>query len=171
MLYRKQGFTIVEVIIVVVVVGILAGLATFAFVQVQANVRNGERAADMNIIADGLERYYQKNGGYPSCSAMTQTASSVATLLDIPVETLAAPTATSGTNSITGCSLLTGSGADVYAYIGDPTTACVANQFCYEYTLQYRQEGTSTIVTKESERCGEVPSSSYAEIQCYRPAS
>lgn len=173
MLYRKQGFTIVEVIIVVVVVGILAGLATFAFVQVQANVRNGERAADMNIIADGLERYYQKNGAYPSCTAMTQTASSVATLLDIPTNTLTAPTATSGTNSIAGCSLLTGSGADVYAYIGDPTAACVANEFCYEYTLQYRQEGGSTIISKESDRCGETRSTSatYAEVQCYRPAS
>jgi len=170
MIYRKQGFTIVEVIIVVIVIGILASLATFAFVQVQTNVRNNERTADISVIADGLERYYRKNGAYPSCTAMTQSASTVATLLDIPAETLAAPTAASGTNSITGCSLLVGSGDDVYAYIGDPTTACTANQFCYEYTLQYRLEGTTTVITKESERCGEIPSTS-SEIQCYRPAS
>jgi prepilin-type N-terminal cleavage/methylation domain-containing protein len=169
---RSKGFTIVEVIIVVIVIGILVGMATVVFTQVQKNTRNEQRAADINVIADGLERYYSATGVYPNCYNMTQSASTVASLLEIGKESLQAPTAASGTNSIT-CSLLSaGSGQDVYGYVGDTTTECTTNTattFCFEYTLQYREEGTGTIITKESVRCGK--DSEAGEAACSRPAS
>jgi prepilin-type N-terminal cleavage/methylation domain-containing protein len=167
MTYRSQGFTIVEVIIVVIVTGILVSLGILAFTQVQTNVRNDQRAADIAVIAEGLEEYYRANGVYPSCTTMTQSIATVASLLGIPKESLTAPTAASGTNSIS-CSLLTaGSGADNYAYVGDLTSACTAGTYCLEFTLQYRQEGTGTIITKESIKCGEVGTNTPT---CYRPA-
>jgi prepilin-type N-terminal cleavage/methylation domain-containing protein len=166
---RSNGFTIVEVIIVVIVIGILVGLGTFAFVQVQTNARNDQRAADTTAIADALEEYYRINSVYPSCSAMTQSAATVASLLKVDVEVLRAPTAASGTNSLS-CALLTsGTGADTYAYVGDATTECTSNTFCFEFTLQYRQEGTGTIISKESIRCGKNVAT--GEATCSRPAS
>lgn len=167
MIHRALGFTIVEIIIVVVVIGILASLGVFAFTQVQTNVRNDQRAADIALIAEGLEGYYRKNGVYPSCTTMTQSIDTVASLLGIEKGALTAPKAAAGTNSIT-CSLLTaGSGPDSYAYVGDLTSQCTAGTYCLEFTLQYRQEGTGTIISKESVKCGEI----YDTIpSCYRPA-
>jgi prepilin-type N-terminal cleavage/methylation domain-containing protein len=167
MTYRSQGFTMVELIIVVIVIGILVSLGVVAFTQVQANVRNDHRAGDVAVITEGLEEYYRTNGVYPSCSAMTQSISTVASMLGIQEDVLSAPTAADGTNSIT-CSLLTaGSGPDSYAYVGDLTSACTAGTYCLEFTLQYRQEGTGTIITKESVKCGEMGTNTPV---CYRPA-
>jgi prepilin-type N-terminal cleavage/methylation domain-containing protein len=163
---RVRGFTIVEVIIVVVVVGILASLSIFAFTQVQRNVRNDQRAADIAELTSALEKYHHDHNAYPSCSAMTQSVSTVASLLGVSQEALTAPTATAGTNSVT-CSLLNGtSGPDVYAYVGDSTTQCTSNTYCFEFTLQYRQDGTGTIITTESLYCGQ-----YSTSVCARPAS
>jgi len=167
MTYRAHGFTIVELIIVVIVIGIVVSLGIVSFTQVQTNVRNDQRVADVTTIAEGLEDYYRANGVYPSCATMTQSVATVASLLDIEEGALTAPTAADGTNSIT-CSLLTaGSGPDSYGYVGDLTSQCTAGTFCLEFTLQYRQEGTGTIITKESENCGEVDGDNQA---CYRPA-
>ena len=154
MVYRARGFTIVEVIIVVIVVGILASLSIFAFTQVQSNARNDQRTADTTIISDALEKYYRANGGYPSCSAMTQSVSVVASLLQIDKNALEAPGASAGTNSISCGALTSGGGPDVYGYVVDTSSSCTAGTYCLEYTLQYRQEGTGAIISKESIRCG-----------------
>lgn len=149
-----SGFTIVEVIIVVIVVGILASLGIFAFTQVQMNARNDERASDATIISSALEEYYRENSVYPTCSQMTQSAASVADLLDIDEAALQSPSDSGGVNSIACGALSPGSGPDDYGYVVDTSSPCVTGTYCYEYTLQYRQEGTGTIISKESLRCG-----------------
>ena len=160
---RAQGFTIVEVIVVVIVVGILATLGTFSFIRVQQNVRNDERTSDIMIISDALERYYEKNSVYPSCSTMTQAIGTVANLLTIDESALTSPTAAQGTNSIT-CAALTSTGPDAYRYVGDTTTECNAGTFCFEYTLQYKREGDNAIISKGSIQCGKAFSNG-----CQRP--
>lgn len=151
---RSSGFTIVEVIVVVIVVGILAGLSMFAFNQVQANARNDERVSDVTAISTALEEYYRENSVYPSCSQMTQSASAVASLLGISESALESPSDSSGVNSVT-CGVLTaGNGPDDYGYVVDTSSVCAAGTYCYEYTLQYRQEGTGIIISEESIRCG-----------------
>lgn len=151
---RLPGFTIVEVIIVVIVVGILATIGMFAFTQVQSNTRNDERASDVTIISGALEEYYRANSVYPTCSQMTQSAASVADLLDIDEAALQSPSDSGGVNSIVCGALSSGSGPDDYGYVVDTSSPCVAGTYCYEYTLQYRQEGTNAIISKESLRCG-----------------
>lgn len=163
---RTHGFTIVEIVVVVVVVAILASLGIFAYTLVQNNVRNDQRSADITLLADALERYYRDNGVYPSCNTMTQSAATVANLLKVDKEVLRTPTATIDTNSIQCGLLSSGSGADVYGYVGDTTSACTSGSFCYEFTLQYRQEGSGAIISKESIRCGQSNS-----VGCYRPAN
>lgn len=63
---NQSGFTIVELLIVIVIIGILAGLVISTFVGVQQKARNSERQTDINTISGQLEAYYAKNSGYPT---------------------------------------------------------------------------------------------------------
>ena len=62
---RKAGFTIVELLVVIVVISILAGIAYFngqGFIQ-----RGADSAAkgDISKIGSALQSYYNKNGEFP----------------------------------------------------------------------------------------------------------
>lgn len=150
---NNNGFTIVELIVTVMVIGILASLALFGYNQVQKDARNSQRTAKITVIADALEKYYSKNGEYPSCTAMTQSGSQVATnvLPGLDATALVAPTSPSGTtNSITCTALSAGSGPDAFAYIGNGGTSCSTSNVCLHYTLQYRNENTGAITAVTS---------------------
>jgi prepilin-type N-terminal cleavage/methylation domain-containing protein len=61
-----KGFTIVELLIVIVVIGILAALVLNAFGNVQAKARDTQRQTDVRSLATALEVYYNNNGNYPA---------------------------------------------------------------------------------------------------------
>lgn len=61
-----QGFTILEMLIVIVVVGVLASLTFNAVGDSRARGRDAERATDIDTLHSRLEEYYSDNGGYPN---------------------------------------------------------------------------------------------------------
>lgn len=143
---NKIGFTIVEVIITIVVIGLLVSIGIFSYSKIQAESRDAQRTARLNTLIEALEKYYAKNGEYPSCSAMTQSADTIAStvLPGLDKAALVAPKAPTGTtNSITCTALVGSSGPDAFAYVGDGSTTCSTGAACLKYTLQYREENTS----------------------------
>ncbi|MGB3023884.1 MAG: type II secretion system protein [Candidatus Saccharimonadales bacterium] len=62
----QKGFTIVELLIVIVVIGILAALVLNTFSGVQKRARDTQRQTDVNALATQLEVSYNDNGYYPS---------------------------------------------------------------------------------------------------------
>lgn len=72
---RRTGFTIVELIIVVAIIGILMAISLVAYRNVQAGANDKARAADVSAIMDALEKYYQKNGEYPADDQLNPTYS------------------------------------------------------------------------------------------------
>lgn len=60
------GFTIVELLIVIVVIGILAAITIVAFNGVQARAHNAKRVSDLAGIAKAIELYRADNGRYPA---------------------------------------------------------------------------------------------------------
>lgn len=62
---RKSGFTLIEMMIVLVIIGILAGLTLTAFVGTRKTARDGKRKADLEMIASALEMYRTDKGHYP----------------------------------------------------------------------------------------------------------
>ena len=64
-LKRQSGFTIIELLIVIAIIGILATLVLTNFQGAQAKGRDTVRTSDMNSVYQKLEEFYNENGGYP----------------------------------------------------------------------------------------------------------
>lgn len=62
---KAQGFTIVELLIVIVVIGLLAALVIVQFTNVQARARDSERKSDLRALQSKVAEYYALNGYYP----------------------------------------------------------------------------------------------------------
>lgn len=62
----QRGFTIIELLIVIAIIAILAGLVLNNFQGAQAKARDTQRVTDINNIHSKLEEYYNENGAYPS---------------------------------------------------------------------------------------------------------
>ena len=64
---RKQnGFTLIELIIVIVVIGILASIIYVSFTVTEQRSRDAQRDRDIFEVQRALEKYYADNGTYPS---------------------------------------------------------------------------------------------------------
>jgi prepilin-type N-terminal cleavage/methylation domain-containing protein len=70
---NSKGFTIVELLIVIVVIGILAALVIVQFTNVQARARDAERKSDIRALQSKVAEYYALNGYYPT--ALSQITS------------------------------------------------------------------------------------------------
>lgn len=64
-----SGFTIVELLIVVVVIAILAAISTVAYTAIQTRARDSVRSDAMAKIERALEMYKTDYGRYPSATA------------------------------------------------------------------------------------------------------
>lgn len=71
---RTKGFTIVELLVVIIVISILATIVTINWSGAQAKSRDSKRLADAKAIEAALESYRSENIGYPTSSTATQVA-------------------------------------------------------------------------------------------------
>ena len=151
---RRKGFTLIELVIAISVIGILATLVGLGLNQYTKYGRDANRAAEVTTLSEALEKYYDKTGEYPSCAAMTAPAATVlsTTLKGLDASALVTPSAPSGTTNSIQCTDLTDvTGTDYIAYIGDGSTSC-ANTSCLRYTLKYIEEAESEIIAVDSRR-------------------
>ena len=64
MLRRQSGFTLIELMIVVVVIGILAAMAIPNFIAMQMRAREGSTKANMHTLQVGAEDYAVQNNSF-----------------------------------------------------------------------------------------------------------
>jgi prepilin-type N-terminal cleavage/methylation domain-containing protein len=65
---RQTGFTIVELLIVIVVIGILAAISVVGYGTVQANARYNAYRSDIKTINKAILMHYTDTGAYPGAA-------------------------------------------------------------------------------------------------------
>jgi len=66
--YRKPfGFSLVELLVVIAVIGILVVVASVAYGNVREKARDSQRKQELKAVATALLLYYQDYGEYPTC--------------------------------------------------------------------------------------------------------
>lgn len=142
------GFTIVELLIVIVVIGILAAITIVAYNGVQARAHDADRVNDMNVIKKALTLFYVDNGYYPA-RAEFFNATFRRDTLKIP-DSAVNPPGTSSSNSIAYC---WSTSPNQYCYVGTPASGgsfdCgTSGEHCIGYRISYRLESDpDTMIT------------------------
>jgi len=62
---NAEGFTIIEILVVVVIIGILASIVVVSFNSTLRKSRDARRLADMQEIIKALDTYYVEHNQYP----------------------------------------------------------------------------------------------------------
>lgn len=139
---KQEGFTIVELLIVIIVIGILAGLVIATFTGIQQKARNTERQTDIKTLHGQVEAYFAQNGKYPSLANMNDTTWRASNMKGLDPDALKDPRGDAQ-------QLVAAPGTDVYAYAvtasdgsacDNSTTDCMK----YVFTATYEGGGTYT---------------------------
>ena len=137
---RDQGFTIVELLIVIVVIGILALLVITTYSGIQAKARNSKRQTDVQSIQTQVEAFFSQNGYYPSLADINSSSWLNTNMKSLDQNALIDPS--NPTNSKTLASSPT---AKQYSYqVTDSSgNSCESDDTtCAKYTLTATYEGT-----------------------------
>ena len=153
----KKGFTIVELLIVIVVIGILATLVIVTFTGIQQKGRNSQRQTDINAIQSQAEAFFAQHGFYPTLADLqiTTAPTFISTYMKgLPGEALKDPKGPTVTMGAT-------TDGDQYSYVASGT-ACsnttattvtsgeLQDNGCDAFTVSATLEGSTTPYTKQS---------------------
>jgi prepilin-type N-terminal cleavage/methylation domain-containing protein len=138
---RSQGFTIVELLIVIVVIGILALLVITTYSGIQAKARNSKRQTDIQSVQTQLEAFFSQNGYYPSLTDLNSSAWLGTNMKSLDQNALIDPS-----NPTQSKTFLSAPAAKSYSYQvtqSDGSTSCESDDTtCAKYTLTATYEGT-----------------------------
>lgn len=135
---KQRGFTIVELLIVIVVIGILAAIVIVAYNGVQSRARDSTRKYDIQHLQQSIAMFYAQNNYYPAVQDMTNPTFRANTL-QIPEGLVTAPGTTS---TIAYC---WSNSPNQYCYVGTAATGgsfdcTTAGEHCIGYRISYELE-------------------------------
>jgi general secretion pathway protein G len=137
---NNRGFTIVELLIVIVVIGILAALVITTFNGIQQKGRDTERQTDIKALHGQLEAYYAQNGNYPTLTNLNDRADTG--FVRTNLKGLDEGAFVDPNNKSTDKDLKATATANFYTYVATPTGCDNTATQCSGYTLTADLEGT-----------------------------
>jgi len=146
---NQRGFTLLELLVVIVVIGILALLVIPNLTSAPKKARDVQRKTDLKAVQKGLEEYYVNNSAYPVATTYC-ALSGGATTTATTCSTGTSGALTSGSPAIMKTiptdPLYTGN--YVYSYTGTATT------YTLKGCLENLNEAISTTVLSDATACG-----------------
>lgn len=161
---KQRGFTVVELLITITIMGILLTLAVVNLNATQVNGRDAERTSDIVAIQANLEAFYRSGSpAYPALYTYPSTTLSSGdqtiirnTLPDISLKSLQAPnaynvassfiSATNATQTAVGVTPQPAVTQYVYQPLQQDGTLCTADsQKCVKYNIYYRFEADNVV--------------------------
>jgi prepilin-type N-terminal cleavage/methylation domain-containing protein len=143
----EHGFTMIELVIVVIILGILVTVVATTYRGVQARNRNNQRETNITTLQGSLEDYYAETSMYPTLAQLNTPSWVSAHLRDTPESILQDPHWSSGTEacSTDGHSILIDHpAANCYSYqpVSSDGSACNdVQKMCAHYTITAELEG------------------------------
>ncbi len=165
----RRGFTVVELLIIITIMGILLTLAVVNLNTTQANGRDSERKTDVENIALHLESYYRNQnpdlffsgGGTYLGSDLIDDSSLKTHLPDIDMKSTRAPgkstndptslrAATNTDTTEAGIAPQPSKSNDIYVYQpltanGGPCTLPLAGNDCRRFNIYYFEESSNSV--------------------------
>ena len=72
--FKKSGFTLLEIVIVIIIIGVLAGLALPRFFSTIEYSRSIEALVNLASVRQGMERCYIQRKSYKTCTTFEMLA-------------------------------------------------------------------------------------------------
>lgn len=140
---KDKGFTIVELLVVIVVIGILALITVTTFSGVTQRSRDAKRESDIKAIHGQLEAAFTITGGstYPTLAQLNDTTYRSTNMKGLDGDALKDPQGTNNT-------IVAAPAARVYAYTVLPANCDGTGGTvpCTSYTLTATKETGGTVV-------------------------
>lgn len=76
---NRSAFTLIELLIVIMIIGLLVTIAIFAARQAQSSARDARRKADLEQIRTALEYYHNDCNNYPAALGSSITGTGAGT--------------------------------------------------------------------------------------------
>lgn len=126
MIKKKQGFTMIELLVVATIVAVLTAIGVVSFARANIRARDGKRKADLEQLRSALELYRSDMGQYPAVSS----ADLVSTL---------------ASGYLTSTNISDPKTTEPYTYCASTTSvpSCVTTGVTKFYTIQTTLENTS----------------------------
>ncbi|MFO0781812.1 MAG: prepilin-type N-terminal cleavage/methylation domain-containing protein [Candidatus Saccharimonadales bacterium] len=135
---RNKGFTIVELLIVIVVIGILALLVITTYSGIQQKARNSQRQSDLQALQTQLEAFYSQNGYYPTLANINSATWRATDMKNLDKNAMIDPSNADQSKA----ELADAPAAKVYSYqVTDSAGAACSGDACAKYTLTATYEG------------------------------
>lgn len=143
--HTKKGFTVVELLVTISIIGILTSITFASFAQSQKKARMTKRISDLKAMQNALEFYYAVNKSYPNtnslwiseCKEFEAAGTNVIPGLvpnyisRIPTDPQSSPDTSSGRPSGKNCYLYRSNGVD-YAFLDHRPTDFTAEDYLSE---------------------------------------
>jgi type II secretory pathway pseudopilin PulG len=136
----QRGFTTIELLLIVVLIGILGTLVFTTRSGVQQDKRNDDRQANIKELRDGLEGYFAASNRYPTLQEINDTTWRTTHLKALEPSVFSDPSSTSST-------FVDKPQAKAYTYSvtsADGTPCDNVKSPCTQYTLTASLEGGGT---------------------------
>jgi len=146
-LKKQKGFTLVELLIVIIIIGILATLVIVTFTGVQAKARDSQRQTDIEALDSHVEAFFAEKGYYPSYADLTDSSWVSTNLKGLDPASLVDP---KGGSIQAGASDASHYGYTVSTGGATPASCETDDTTCQAFTLEATMESDGSTFSKAS---------------------